>query len=78
MNALTRQEVLAKLDALPSDKVAEIVDFIEFIASRNSASATGSTQSETCRLPDIGDLLGQLSWQDDPVTWQRTMRDEWQ
>ncbi len=76
MDALKRAQVLNTLEHLPAEKVAEIIDFIEFIASREQGGQ--AVPAPTSSLPDIGDLIGKLAWQGDPLTWQRKMRDEWQ
>ncbi|MDD5295404.1 MAG: hypothetical protein PHU46_00695 [Rhodocyclaceae bacterium] len=78
MDALKREQVLNTLDHLPAEKLAEVIDFIEFIVSRPSAAPVPDRPAEGGQLPDIGDLVGKLDWRGDPVTWQRAMRDEWQ
>lgn len=77
MDALKREQVLSKLERLPIDKLAEVIDFIEFIEMRSGIVTSAEQTEKTGCLPDIDDLVGQLDWQGDTVDWQRKLRDEW-
>lgn len=49
------QDLLDKLRALPDDKLAEVVDFVEFLRERHAR--TGSTREERLRIAADAGLL---------------------
>jgi hypothetical protein len=49
------QDLLDKLRALPDDKLAEVVDFVEFLGERHAR--TGSTRDERLRIAAATGLL---------------------
>jgi hypothetical protein len=55
---------------IPTDLSSGQVDIVVILNPRRSDTLQASSY-------DFSDLAGQLEWQGDAVTMQRTLRDEW-
>ena len=75
-------ELMEKIRALPEDKQAEVFDFVEFLANRFAAAATGGrhdakgwSEAEFSAF-SMGVALSGM--EDDPVTYTRgDLRESW-
>jgi hypothetical protein len=70
---------------LPEEKAIEVIDFIDFIKNRSrsdhSIGQSKAHQNETNNLqqdqPDINRHAGKITLTQDPVEFQKAIRDEW-
>ena len=70
---------------LPEDKAIEVIDFIDFIKNRSrpdqSIGQAKARQNETTNLQqdqqDINRHAGKITLTQDPLAFQKAIRDEW-
>lgn len=69
---------------LPEDKAIEVIDFIDFLKNRsrpNKPIKQSKAQNETHALQqnrqDINRHAGKINLTQDPLEFQKAMRDEW-
>ena len=68
------EKVFQNLKAAPASVAQEVLDFIEFLESRNRIAQPAATKE----LADFcGVLKDSKAFADDPVAIQRKLRDEW-
>lgn len=70
---------------LPEDKAIEVIDFIDFLKNRsrpNKLIKQSKAQNETNALQqswqDINRHAGKITLTQDPLEFQKAMRDEWE
>lgn len=56
MNKLNEQTILDQLKALPPERVAEVKDFVEFLAAREARAAAGAHLGESLARLDALNL----------------------
>jgi hypothetical protein len=61
------------LSALPPTSRREVRDFYQFLLERHSRKNNPQPPAKR----SFADLCGQLSWKEDAVAAQRSIRDEW-
>lgn len=70
---------------LPEEKAIEVIDFIDFLKSRSRANQligqakTPQSEGHDLQLDqqDINRHAGKITLTQDPLEFQKTMRDEW-
>jgi hypothetical protein len=70
---------------LPEEKAMEVIDFIDFIRNRSrhdqSIGQAKALQNETSNLQqdqqDINRHAGKITLSQDPLEFQKSIRDEW-
>lgn len=69
---------------LPEDKAIEVIDFIDFLKNRsrpgkpvNQAKAENQTHPLQPNRQDINRHAGKITLTQDPLEFQKAMRDEW-
>ena len=54
-----------------------VVLFVRFLLSQKAAAAKSVSADERPRKYDFSDLIVKVKFDDDPVAYQRSLRDEW-
>jgi hypothetical protein len=60
---------------LPEEKAIEVIDFIDFLKQRSSTKTVQSNASVV--VHDINRHAGKITLTQDPLAFQKAMRDEW-
>lgn len=79
MNAALEAHIIEKLHQLSEYRQAEVLDFVEYLASKSAASpAVTSAPQERPQVFDPMRYSGTVQWQVDGLAYQEAVRKEWE
>ena len=74
MSGATLVKEIERLDEAQRNTVSL---FVRFLLSQKSPAASSEAAGGKPRKYDFSDLIGKVTFEGDPVAYQRSLRDEW-
>ena len=66
-----------EIERLDETQRNAVVLFVRFLLSQKAGAAKSIGLGEKPRKYDFSDLIGKVKFEEDPVAYQRRIRDEW-
>lgn len=78
MDSAIETSILERLHRLDESHKAEVLDFVEYLASKSKSDAPSETWPSLDPVKDLVRFQGALQFDEDAVAYQRRIRDsEW-